>query len=136
MIENDKIIDNCRYLEYFCCLQIFYTVILTHLFRFFCFNNLLIFHNFFFYRKQGVKGVLDISNDNQSDTSNKKQYRKLCSYILQDDNLFPWFSVHETMTIAANLKISKDCMNMEEKQILVSIFFKLPLSLEKTEFTN
>lgn len=87
----------------------------------------------FFFRKQGVKGILDISNnDNQSDSNNKKQYRKLCSYILQDDNLFPWFTVHESMTIAANLKISKECMNMEEKQILIdNILDTLHLSFAK-----
>lgn len=47
------------------------------------------------------------------------KYQKLTSYILQDDNLYPWFTVHEAMTVAANLKISKDCMSHDEKQNLV-----------------
>lgn len=39
-------------------------------------------------------------------------YGKECSYILQDDNLYGYFTVLETMQIAANLKIS----NVTEKQ--------------------
>lgn len=45
--------------------------------------------------------------------------QKLCSYILQDDNLYPFFTVNETMTIATNLKISNRCMSHDDKQILI-----------------
>lgn len=72
-----------------------------------------------------------MNNEHHNDLDSKK-YRKLCSYILQDDNLFPWFTVHESMTIAANLKISRDCMNREEKQLLIDhILETLHLSYAK-----
>lgn len=47
------------------------------------------------------------------------QGQKLCSYILQEDNLYSFFTVNETMLIAANLKISSRCMSHKDKQILV-----------------
>ena len=72
-----------------------------------------------------------MNNENHSDLSNKK-CRKLCSYILQDDNLFPWFTVLESMNIAANLKISRDAMTMDEKQSLIEhILDTLHLSYSK-----
>lgn len=48
-----------------------------------------------------------------------KKYRKLCSYILQDDNLYPTFTVQETMMLAASLKISG--VSIEEKELMVRI---------------
>ena len=68
---------------------------------------------FLFHRTQGVKGVLDMGQEHGG------QFQKHTSYILQDDNLYPWFTVQEAMSVAANLKISKDCMNHDEKQNLV-----------------
>lgn len=47
------------------------------------------------------------------------KYSKKCSYILQDDNLYPHFTVHETMVLAANLKIAD--MSTDEKNLIVSI---------------
>lgn len=47
--------------------------------------------------------------------------RKLCCYIMQDDHFHSWFTVEETMLLAAQLKISNDSMNMKEKKMLVSI---------------
>lgn len=49
--------------------------------------------------------------------SNPK-YAKKCSYILQDDNLYAAFTVHETMVLAANLKIAD--MTTDEKSLIVS----------------
>lgn len=51
------------------------------------------------------------------------KYAKNCSYILQDDNLYPNFTVHETMVLAANLKIAN--MSIDEKNLIVS---KSPLN--------
>lgn len=48
-------------------------------------------------------------------------YGRDCSYILQDDNLYPDFSVQETMMIAANLKIGG--VTLQSKQDIVDIFF-------------
>lgn len=47
-----------------------------------------------------------------------QKYAKKCSYILQDDNLYPNFTVHETMILAANLKIAN--MSVDEKNLIVS----------------
>lgn len=56
----------------------------------------------------------------------------LCSYILQEDNLYPFFTVNETMLIAANLKISSRCMSQKDKQILIdSILDTLHLTYAK-----
>ncbi|KAL7042531.1 hypothetical protein ACKWTF_001178 [Chironomus riparius] len=62
---------------------------------------------------KGVKGTLEMGKK----SSNSAQ--KLCSYILQDDNLYPFFTVNETMLIATNLKISSRCMSHNDKQILI-----------------
>lgn len=50
------------------------------------------------------------------------KYAKKCSYILQDDNLYPNFTVHETMVLAANLKIGD--MTIDEKNLIVSIIYR------------
>lgn len=52
------------------------------------------------YRNKGVEGSIRIGN-----RVGRKANKKLCSYILQDDNLFPFFTVLESMTLAARLKI-------------------------------
>jgi ABC-type multidrug transport system ATPase subunit len=64
---------------------------------------------------KGVKGDLSINGK-----SLNRKSRKLCSYILQDDNLLPNFTILESMTMAANLKISNKSMNRHDKQTLVS----------------
>ena len=69
--------------------------------------------NIFRCSTKGVKGDLDLGKK----SSNSAQ--KLCSYILQDDNLYPFFTVNETMLIATNLKISSRCMSHNDKQILI-----------------
>lgn len=53
-----------------------------------------------FRRNKGVEGTIRIGS-----RTNRKANQKICSYILQDDNLFPWFTVLESMTLAARLKI-------------------------------
>lgn len=78
-------------------------------------------------RTQGVKGVLEMGHKDSGQNA-----QKMCSYILQDDNLYPFFTVNETMTIAANLKISSRCMSHDEKQILIDhILDTLHLSFAK-----
>lgn len=54
------------------------------------------------------------------------KYSKKCSYILQDDNLYPNFTVHETMVLAANLKIAD--MSIDEKNLIVSKHKKIKRS--------
>jgi ATP-binding cassette subfamily G (WHITE) protein 1 len=76
-------------------------------------QRILITICFAFFSTKGVKGVLDMGKK----SSNSGQ--KMCSYILQEDNLYPFFTVNETMLIAANLKISNRCMSQKDKQILI-----------------
>lgn len=47
-----------------------------------------------------------------------KRYRKQCSYILQEDNLYSTFNVQETMMLVASLKIAG--ISLEEKEQIVS----------------
>jgi ATP-binding cassette, subfamily G (WHITE), member 1 len=77
-------------------------------------------------RTDGVKGVIDMGNKTSTEAN------KLCSYILQDDNLYPFFTVNETMMMAANLKISSRIMGRESKQSLIdNILDSLHLSFAK-----
>lgn len=64
-------------------------------------------------RKTGVKGSLNIGTTVGGN--------KLCSYILQEDNLHPFFTVQEIMTMACDLKISSRCLKHNDKQRLVSV---------------
>ncbi|XP_058446480.1 ATP-binding cassette sub-family G member 1 isoform X2 [Malaya genurostris] len=63
------------------------------------------------YTKTGVKGSLNIGNTVEGN--------KLCSYILQEDNLHPFFTVHEIMTMACDLKISSRCLKQDDKLRLI-----------------
>ncbi|XP_055541549.1 ATP-binding cassette sub-family G member 1 [Wyeomyia smithii] len=63
------------------------------------------------YTKTGVKGSLHIGTAVGSN--------KLCSYILQEDNLHPFFTVQEIMTMACDLKISSRCLKHNDKQRLI-----------------
>lgn len=65
------------------------------------------------YRRQGIGGHAQMNNVEILSTS----YGRDCSYILQDDNLYPDFSVQETMMIAANLKIGG--VTLQKKQDIV-----------------
>lgn len=78
------------------------------------------------YRRANVDGVVQMNNI----PLGSKKYSKLCSYILQEDNLYPGFTVYESMLLAANLKIAD--ISHAEKNIIVSvcIFFSvIPSSL-------
>lgn len=66
------------------------------------------------YRKSGVDGKVQM-NEIKFGSS---KYTRNCSYILQDDNLYPAFTVYETMLLAANLKIAG--ISSGEKKIIVS----------------
>ncbi|XP_017837288.2 ATP-binding cassette sub-family G member 1 isoform X2 [Drosophila busckii] len=60
------------------------------------------------FTKNGVTGTIDFG-----------KARKLCGYIMQDDHFYPFFTVEETMLLAATLKISNKCVSMKEKRILI-----------------
>lgn len=63
-----------------------------------------------------MKGSISMGSSDDEKLNN----RKICSYILQDDNLFPNFTVQENMIMAARLKISKQGLSDENKNVLVS----------------
>lgn len=78
---------------------------------------------FFLYgcSKNGVEGFIEATN--QPKSKKKEGYglsRKDSCYILQDDQLCPLFTVHEIMTIAADLKLGAS-VSKESKQYLVRI---------------
>lgn len=63
------------------------------------------------YTTSGVKGSLNIGRNVGGN--------KLCSYILQEDNLHPFFTVQEIMMMACDLKISSRCLEHDDKQRLI-----------------
>lgn len=67
-------------------------------------------------RRNGITGEVNIHKVQPGGS----KYRKACSYILQEDNLYPTFNVQETMMMAASLKIAG--VSQEEKEIIVIIF--------------
>lgn len=75
-----------------------------------------------------MEGTIRIGNRNA-----RKANRKVCSYILQDDNLFPWFTVLESMTLAARLKIGNKSHTY--RQFMVSLA-KRPGEEEKRSKPN
>lgn len=66
-------------------------------------------------RKGDVNGSVRLNNI----PLGSKKYSKMCSYILQEDNLFPSFTVYETMLMAANLKIAD--ISTDEKNMIVRL---------------
>lgn len=80
----------------------------------FCRVDRFCFYSILSIRQTGVVGQVKMNNVNVSD----KKYRRQCSYILQDDNLYPTFTVQETMILSASLKISG--ISAEEKKQIVS----------------
>ncbi|XP_016991260.1 ATP-binding cassette sub-family G member 1 [Drosophila rhopaloa] len=74
--------------------------------------------------KTGVSGKIEIG-----------KARKLCGYIMQDDHFFPYFTVEETMLMAATLKISNKCVSLKEKRTLIDYLLN-SLKLTKARQTK
>lgn len=75
------------------------------------------------FRRRGIGGNAQMSNVEILNDS----YGRDCSYILQEDNLYPEFSVQETMMLAANLKIG--VLTVQKKQDIVdNIFYYFSLN--------
>lgn len=81
-------------------------------------------------RCNGVKGYINLFDKKFGN----KKYHKLCSYILQEDNLYPNFNVQETMMFAASLKIAG--IGKEEKELLVKKHLKNINQLNIVTFFN
>lgn len=69
-------------------------------------------------RNNGVEGTIRIGN-----RVGRKANQKMCSYILQDDNLFPWFTVLESMTLAARLKIGNKSHTYRQFMVKFNFYF-------------
>ncbi|XP_055299030.1 ATP-binding cassette sub-family G member 1 isoform X2 [Sitodiplosis mosellana] len=67
------------------------------------------------YRTSNVNGTVFINGKER----NLRRFRKLSSYIMQDDCLMPQLSVKEAMLISANLKLGKE-MSIEAKKLVVT----------------
>lgn len=66
-------------------------------------------------RTSNVNGTVIINGKER----NLRRFRKLSSYIMQDDCLMPHLSVKEAMLISANLKLGKE-MSMDAKKLVIA----------------
>ncbi|XP_055712989.1 ATP-binding cassette sub-family G member 1 [Phlebotomus papatasi] len=64
------------------------------------------------FMKKGVEGHVMFL-----DGKNPVKLKGSRSYILQDDNLFPWYTVNETMMLACQLKVANTSQQSRQKMI-------------------
>lgn len=69
------------------------------------------------YNVKNTTGVVKVNGSPR----NRRQFRHLSSYVMQDSLLHPWLSVEEAMRFAVNLKIGKE-LNKDDKETRVSLF--------------
>lgn len=72
------------------------------------------------YMSQNVSGVVKVNGSPRD----RKQFRHVSSYVMQDSLLHPLLTVKEAMSFSVNLKIGKE-LSSEEKKIRVSLLFPL-----------
>uniref|UniRef100_T1PFN6 ABC-2 type transporter n=1 Tax=Musca domestica TaxID=7370 RepID=T1PFN6_MUSDO len=79
------------------------------------------------FTKTGVTGTIKFGDAPKA--------RKLCCYIMQDDHFYAWFTVEETMMLAASLKISNESMPIRDRKLLIEQILET-LKLTKTKHTR
>ncbi|XP_075974130.1 ATP-binding cassette sub-family G member 1-like [Anticarsia gemmatalis] len=72
------------------------------------------------YRVAGASGVISTNGEPRD----LRQFRKLSRYIMQEDLLQPYITVHEAMSIAADLKLGSD-LSKAKKAIVVEEIIQL-----------
>lgn len=69
----------------------------------------------FLFRRSGVSGKLLVNGEDRDEST----FRKQSCYIMQNDNLQPLLTVHEAMTVAANLKLSARNTHREKQSRVI-----------------
>ncbi|CAH0714591.1 unnamed protein product, partial [Brenthis ino] len=70
------------------------------------------------YTSNGVNGRITVNGH----ARDMRVFKKLSSYIMQDDLLQPRLTVNESMMIAAELKLGQE-LSKSEKELVVSLFY-------------
>ncbi|XP_015108962.1 ATP-binding cassette sub-family G member 4 [Diachasma alloeum] len=76
------------------------------------------------YKTSNLNGSILINGKER----NLRHFRKTSCYIMQDDRLLPHLTVHEAMTVSANLKLGKDIDAAGKKVLIEEIIDTLGLS--------
>ncbi|KAL0831044.1 hypothetical protein ABMA28_001927 [Loxostege sticticalis] len=84
------------------------------------------------YRVTGASGMICTNGEPR----NLKQFRKLSRYIMQEDLLQPYITVHEAMLIAADLKLGTGISRQKKLVIVEEIVQLLRLSKAKNTATE
>ncbi|XP_019865848.1 ATP-binding cassette sub-family G member 1 isoform X2 [Aethina tumida] len=79
------------------------------------------------FQRSGTEGTIRCSGS-KNVKKGALQYKKECCYILQDDQLAPFFTVEEIMNIAANLKLG-NISDKAKKFLILDILETLGLSM-------
>lgn len=66
------------------------------------------------HRTVGVAGTIETNGHPRQ----LKLFNKLTSYIMQDDLLQPYLTVHESMEFAAHLKLGKELSTHDKAQVV------------------
>ncbi|KAF5308850.1 hypothetical protein FQR65_LT00550 [Abscondita terminalis] len=79
------------------------------------------------FQSNGMKGAIKSIGSLETKIGSK-QYKKESCYILQDDQLVPFFTVSEIMNISANLKLAQNMSDKVKEVIINEILQTLGLS--------
>jgi ABC-type multidrug transport system ATPase subunit len=79
---------------------------------------------FFSIRTSHLSGRVHINGKER----NLRRFRKLSSYIMQDDRLLPYLSVREAMMVSANLKLGPEMSSNAKNVVVEEIIETLGLS--------